>query len=183
MEQGPPQSMFRAPSHARTREFLRAVIERQVIPGNGMNGPWVRAAAQFPYLLDTLLLGVKITVIVTLGGFALSVVLGLGGALLRTSRFGVLRAAGTLYVDVFRAVPVLTQLFIIYFGLAEIGREAAAGTGGDHRLRNQWRGVSDRGVPRRDRGGASGTDRGGAVDRDDAAAGDYASSCCRRRCG
>ncbi len=86
-----------------------------------MNGPWVRTAAQFPYLLDTLLLGVKITIIVTLGGFALSVVLGLGGALFRTSRFGVLRAAGTLYVDVFRAVPVLTQLFIIYFGLAEIG--------------------------------------------------------------
>ena len=26
-----------------------------------------------------------------------------------------------MYVDVFRAVPVLTQLFIIYFGLTEIG--------------------------------------------------------------
>jgi polar amino acid transport system permease protein/cystine transport system permease protein len=33
----------------------------------------------------------------------------------------VLRVIGTLYVDVFRAVPVLTQLFIIYFGLAELG--------------------------------------------------------------
>jgi len=30
LEQGPPHDMFRAPSHPRTREFLRAVIERQV---------------------------------------------------------------------------------------------------------------------------------------------------------
>ena len=32
-----------------------------------------------------------------------------------------MRAAIAVYVDVFRAVPVLTQLFIIYFGLTEIG--------------------------------------------------------------
>lgn len=32
-----------------------------------------------------------------------------------------LRIAIAIYVDVFRAVPVLTQLFIIYFGLTEIG--------------------------------------------------------------
>jgi len=83
--------------------------------------PWARAFAQFPYIIDTLLLGVEMTIIVTLGGFVASMVLGLLGAVLRTSRFGVLRAVGTIYVDVFRAVPVLTQLFIIYFGLAEIG--------------------------------------------------------------
>jgi len=83
--------------------------------------PWARTVAQFPYLISTLLLGVEMTIIVTVGGFALAVVLGLAGAVIRTTRFGVLRAIGTLYVDVFRAVPVLTQLFILYFGLAEIG--------------------------------------------------------------
>ena len=31
------------------------------------------------------------------------------------------RAIGTAYVDVFRAIPVLTLLFIAYFGLAEVG--------------------------------------------------------------
>jgi ABC-type amino acid transport system permease subunit len=36
-------------------------------------------------------------------------------------RSRVLRAAIATYVDVFRAVPVLTQLFIIYFGLTEVG--------------------------------------------------------------
>ena len=82
-----------------------------------MNGPWARTVAQFPYLIDTLLLGAEITIIVTLGGFAVAVMLGLLGALLRTARLAPLRAVGTLYVEVFRAVPVLTQLFVIYFGL------------------------------------------------------------------
>ena len=84
-------------------------------------GPWARTLAQFPYLIDALLLGVEMTAIVTLGGFLLSVVLGLVGATLRTARTTLPRAVGTLYVDIFRAVPVLTQLFIIYFGLAELG--------------------------------------------------------------
>jgi polar amino acid transport system permease protein/cystine transport system permease protein len=84
-------------------------------------GPWERFAAQFPFLIETLLLGVEMTIIVTLGGFIVAVVLGLLGAMMRTARLTLLRVLGTLYVDVFRAVPVLTQLFIIYFGLAELG--------------------------------------------------------------
>ncbi len=74
-----------------------------------------------PVLTGTLLLGVEMTIIVTIGGFAMAVSLGLVGAIMRTARFRMLRAVGTAYVDVFRAVPVLTQLFIIYFGLAELG--------------------------------------------------------------
>lgn len=84
-------------------------------------GPWERFAAQFPNLMQTLLLGVEMTIIVTLGGFIVAIALGLFGAVVRTARMTLLRAVGTLYVDVFRAVPVLTQLFIIYFGLAELG--------------------------------------------------------------
>jgi His/Glu/Gln/Arg/opine family amino acid ABC transporter permease subunit len=84
-------------------------------------GPWARTIAQLPYLLSTLLLGVEMTIIVTIGGFAMAVSLGLVGAIMRTARFRMLRAVGMAYVDVFRAVPVLTQLFIIYFGLAELG--------------------------------------------------------------
>lgn len=84
-------------------------------------GPWERFAAQFPYLIDTLLVGLEMTIVVTVGGFAVAMILGLVGAALRTTRMMLMRALGTLYVDVFRAVPVLTQLFIIYFGLAELG--------------------------------------------------------------
>jgi polar amino acid transport system permease protein/cystine transport system permease protein len=84
-------------------------------------GTWERALEQFPVLLDGLLLGARMTVIVTLGGFLASVLLGVVFAAMRTARAASLRAIGTVYVDVFRAVPVLTQLFIIYFGLAQIG--------------------------------------------------------------
>ena len=84
-------------------------------------GPWERFAAQLPYLLETLLLGVQMTIVVTVGGCIVAIALGALGAVLRTGRLVLLRALGTLYVDVFRAVPVLTQLFIIYFGLAELG--------------------------------------------------------------
>jgi His/Glu/Gln/Arg/opine family amino acid ABC transporter permease subunit len=88
-------------------------------------GPWARTVAQFPYLTESLLLGVQITIIVTIGSFVLALVLGSLGAVLRTSRFALARVVGTVYVDVFRAVPVLTQLFIIYFGLAELGVKLA----------------------------------------------------------
>ena len=85
------------------------------------DGPWARFATQFPYVMETLLLGVEMTIIVTLGSFIVAVLLGMLGAVLRTARLLPARIVGTLYVDVFRAVPVLTQLFIIYFGLAELG--------------------------------------------------------------
>ena len=49
-------------------------------------GPWERFAGQFPFLMETLLLGVEMTIIVTLGGFAMAIALGLGGAALRTAR-------------------------------------------------------------------------------------------------
>jgi His/Glu/Gln/Arg/opine family amino acid ABC transporter permease subunit len=48
-------------------------------------------------------------------------VIGLSLALLQRLHLRPLNAAFAVYVDVFRAVPVLTQLFIIYFGLTEIG--------------------------------------------------------------
>lgn len=52
-----------------------------------------------------------------LGGF----VLGLLGALARRSRFRVLRAIGTVYVEIIRNTPALVQIFIVYFGLPALG--------------------------------------------------------------
>ncbi len=71
--------------------------------------------------LPVLLAGAVTTVEITAGGFLIAVALGLlAGALLGAGSRAV-RAAARVYVDVFRAVPVLTQLFILYFGLVEIG--------------------------------------------------------------
>jgi polar amino acid transport system permease protein/cystine transport system permease protein len=72
-------------------------------------------------LLPTLLFAAVTTVEITAGGFAVAVLLGLICAVLLTFRSPLLRRLIAVYVDVFRAVPVLTQLFIIYFGLTEIG--------------------------------------------------------------
>ena len=72
-------------------------------------------------LLPTLLSGAVITLQVTLGGFLLATAIGLVFAVLQRLEFRLLRAVIAVYVDVCRAVPVLTQLFIIYFGLTEIG--------------------------------------------------------------
>jgi His/Glu/Gln/Arg/opine family amino acid ABC transporter permease subunit len=72
-------------------------------------------------LLPILLLGAVTTVEVTAGGFLLAVLIGLVFAILQRLNWHPLRLAIAIYVDVVRAVPVLTQLFIIYFGLTEIG--------------------------------------------------------------
>jgi len=72
-------------------------------------------------MLPVLLFGAVTTVKVTAGGFVVAVLIGLCCAIMLRLRSRLLRAAVAVYVDVFRAIPVLTQLFIIYFGLTEIG--------------------------------------------------------------
>jgi len=71
--------------------------------------------------VPSLLLAAVTTVKITIGGFAIAVLLGLLCAVLQAFRSCVLNAVIAVYVDVFRAIPVLTQLFIIYFGLTEFG--------------------------------------------------------------
>lgn len=72
-------------------------------------------------LIPVLLLGAITTLEVTAGGFVIAAIIGLLSAIMLGFRSRVLRTAIATYVDVFRAIPVLTQLFIIYFGLTEIG--------------------------------------------------------------
>jgi His/Glu/Gln/Arg/opine family amino acid ABC transporter permease subunit len=72
-------------------------------------------------LLPLLLLAAVTTVQVTLGGFVIAVVIGVVLGTVQSFRWRLLGTCIAVYVDVFRAVPVLTQLFIIYFGLTEIG--------------------------------------------------------------
>jgi His/Glu/Gln/Arg/opine family amino acid ABC transporter permease subunit len=72
-------------------------------------------------LLPVLLFGAVTTGEITAGGFVIATMIGLVLAILQRLNWRPLRVAIAIYVDVFRAVPVLTQLFIIYFGLTEIG--------------------------------------------------------------
>lgn len=74
-----------------------------------------------PYLLKTLLLGAVTTVGLTLASLAVAIVLGFVLALLRRSNHLLLVGIARIYLEIFRNVPILTQLFILYFGLARLG--------------------------------------------------------------
>lgn len=55
--------------------------------------------------------------------FCLACVLGMVVALLRISRFALLRTIAKIYIGFFRGVPVLVILYWIYFALPEFGYE------------------------------------------------------------
>ena len=66
---------------------------------------------------DALLLGLWMTLKLTVVCILLGCILGFVIALARTSKSTVLRAVSSLYVEFFRGTPVLVQLFWIFFCL------------------------------------------------------------------
>lgn len=78
---------------------------------------------RFPYFMGVLLNGAKMTITVAAGALLLALVIGLVIALLRMSRSRVLRFAAYIYIEFLRGTPALAQLFVIYFGLPDIGIE------------------------------------------------------------
>lgn len=59
--------------------------------------------------------GLVVTVFVTLAGFSLATVLGLGVALMGMSQHLVLRQVARFYIEVIRGIPILVLLFYIAF--------------------------------------------------------------------
>ncbi|WID94823.1 amino acid ABC transporter permease [Bosea vestrisii] len=78
----------------------------------------MRDAAQF---LPLLLQGLKFTILVTLGSLALSTALGLVWALMRVSGISWLVFLAKAVVNTLRGIPILVQLFYIYFVFPEFG--------------------------------------------------------------
>src|ERR1035437_6374305 len=70
--------------------------------------------------------GLIVTAEITLGAAVIGTIIGLVAAACRLSRFRWLRAPVSVYIEVIRNTPALLQLFIIYFGLAEIGIRLSA---------------------------------------------------------
>jgi polar amino acid transport system permease protein len=71
--------------------------------------------------LPILLQGVWLTIVVTSGSLVLSTLLGLVWALMRVSRVGFLQLISRGIVNGIRGIPVLVQLFYIYFVMPELG--------------------------------------------------------------
>ncbi|OUM73257.1 amino acid ABC transporter permease [Pseudomonas caspiana] len=72
-----------------------------------------------PFLIK----GAYYTVFLSLGGMFFGLLLGFGLALMRLSPLMLLRGIARVYVSFFRGTPLLVQLFMIYYGLPELGIE------------------------------------------------------------
>ncbi|PND54860.1 polar amino acid ABC transporter permease [Mycobacterium sp. ENV421] len=65
--------------------------------------------------------GLVLTIVISAVAMVLATLVGLVIALLRRSRFAVLRWCASLYIWAVRGTPLLVQLVIIYTGLAAVG--------------------------------------------------------------
>lgn len=71
--------------------------------------------------LPILLQGVKLTVLVTIGSLVLSTLLGLVWALMRVSGIRLLDVSARVVVNFIRGIPIIVQLFYIYFVMPDFG--------------------------------------------------------------
>jgi polar amino acid transport system substrate-binding protein len=76
---------------------------------------------EWPKYLPLLLRGAVTTVELSILGMALAVILGLGVVLVRLYGITPLQWLAQAYVEVVRGTPLLIQLFLIYYGLPQIG--------------------------------------------------------------
>ena len=80
-------------------------------------GLWELAYENLPALLN----GLENTLILTALAIALGLILGLTLALVKVYAGGYLKWLAIGYIGLFRGTPLITQLFIIYFGFTSIG--------------------------------------------------------------
>ena len=81
------------------------------------------------YLPD-LLHGLWTTILFTLGGLALGLVIGVVAAVIGLSRSRLMHWIVRAYVDFIRGTPLLLQLFILYYALPGLGVKLSAPTAG-----------------------------------------------------
>jgi polar amino acid transport system permease protein len=74
-----------------------------------------------PYYQYWLLRGLGTTILMSVFGLVLMMVIGIAGALIIHLRVPVLATWTTLFVEMFRNTPPLVQLFFLYFMLSEMG--------------------------------------------------------------
>lgn len=69
-----------------------------------------------PYLYRATLTTISVTAVSLLLGILISIPL----SLIKLSRFKVLQGIGAFYTSIFRGVPLLVQVFMVYFGLPQL---------------------------------------------------------------
>ncbi len=80
-----------------------------------------RAARTLGYLPPMLMQGVPMTLLISILGMLVAMFLGLAIALLNLYASPPLAILARLYVEIFRGTPLLIQLYLIFYGLPNIG--------------------------------------------------------------
>jgi len=83
----------------------------------GAGFSWSAIARGLPYLLE----GAGLTIVISAVAMVVAAVLGLGLAALSQAPGRLARRLVGAYVEVFRNTPLLIQIFIVYFGLPQLG--------------------------------------------------------------
>lgn len=65
--------------------------------------------------------GAWLTLQLSFFGVLFGTILGVGIALLRISKIGILRFLASVYIEIIRGTPMLVQIVIIYYGLTNFG--------------------------------------------------------------
>lgn len=78
---------------------------------------WGTMVHYFPFLLQGAVLTLKISIFALILGF----IFGISAALFKLSKNPLLRGAAGFYIWIVRSTPLLVQLFLIYFGLPQLG--------------------------------------------------------------
>ncbi|MFL5700861.1 MAG: amino acid ABC transporter permease [Ktedonobacteraceae bacterium] len=70
--------------------------------------------------LPDFLIGARNTLIYCAASFPLALLIGLILALMKTSRFIWLSTPAKIFIEVVRSTPIITQLFLVYYGLGAV---------------------------------------------------------------
>ncbi|WP_210035607.1 amino acid ABC transporter permease [Methylobacterium sp. PvR107] len=76
--------------------------------------------------LPILLQGVQLTVLITLASLVVSTLLGLVWAVMRVSGIAVLAGFSAVMINILRGIPIIVQLFYIYFVMPDFGLSLTA---------------------------------------------------------
>lgn len=71
----------------------------------------------FVKYIPLLLLGLKNTIIIAVGGVALGTLLGIVLCLMSLSKGGILRRVANVYITIIRGIPLMILALFLYFGI------------------------------------------------------------------
>ena len=107
--------------HDTSANLIRPIAYEKFLESIGKERPWREKAKQYLSYLPMLGQGAIVTLELSLLGMLLAVSLGLVVALLRVYGSRPLSFLATAYIEVVRGTPLLIQLFLIFYGLPNIG--------------------------------------------------------------